>query len=87
MAGVAVGLTTLKAVAKLKRAIIPYYLQYNPKFETSNAKELRQELRSHPQVVGSIDRWLYKKEDSSIQNDDPALGNDDSSVGNDDRSL
>ena len=47
---VAAGLTTLKAVTKLKRAITPYYLQYNPKFETSNAKERRQELRSHPQV-------------------------------------
>jgi hypothetical protein len=56
MAGVAAGMTTLKAVTKLKRAITPYYLQYNPKFETTNAKEMRQELRTHPQVVGAIDR-------------------------------
>jgi FKBP-type peptidyl-prolyl cis-trans isomerase len=50
------GMTTLKAVTKLKRAITPYYLQYNPKFETSRAKDLREELRAHPQVVGAIDR-------------------------------
>ena len=56
MAGVAAGMTTLKAVTKLKRAITPYYLQYNPKFETTSAKELREELRTHPQIVGAIDR-------------------------------
>lgn len=56
MAGVAAGMTTLKAVTKLKRAITPYYLQSNPKFDTSSAKELREELRDHPQVVGAIDR-------------------------------
>jgi len=53
---VAASMTTLKAVTKLKRAITPYYLQYNPKFETDSAKELREELRAHPQVVGAIDR-------------------------------
>ena len=56
MAGVAAGMTTLKAVTKLKRAITPYYLQSNPKFDTSSAKALREELRDHPQVVGAIDR-------------------------------